>query len=237
MNSKTYRTLGMLVMTVAMAIAAMTTAVAQSNEGLRIGILGGANYNYVDVATQEFVRVPGNFASHDFSGASSFIGFGGVSGEYMFNNLIGATLRTTLDFRCVEKEDNGSTFTPHLVYVNIEPGVRLNLGMPQLHALVGGTIAIKAQAEYDYTTNDPESIGEIKGAKLDNVRDVAYGAWASLGYDIGLGETPCGIGLFATPFIEGSYLFDQKKPDMPMQDDKWWNTLTVRAGVQIKAQF
>jgi hypothetical protein len=98
-------------------------------------------------------------------------------------------------------------------------------------------VAIKAKAEYDYKTNDAEVASEVSGVKLNNVRDVAYGAWANIGYDISLGQTPCGIGLFATPFVEGSYLFDQKQSDVPMQDNKWWNTLTVRAGVQIKAQF
>jgi hypothetical protein len=238
MKRSDFRILAVLAMVSAVALLATSSAVAQSSEGLRIGILGGVNYNYVDAATEDFVEVPGNgsFASHDFSGASLIDGYAGLSGEYQFNELIGATLRASYDARCVEKEDNGSTFSPRLVYVSIEPGVRLNLGMPQLYAMVGGTVAIKAHTEYDYSPGTTEEAQDIVGADLDNVRDVAFGAWAGFGYDLQVAKMG-GMNWFVTPFAEASYLFDQKEADVPMQEEKWWNTLSVRGGLQLKLQF
>jgi hypothetical protein len=109
--------------------------------------------------------------------------------------------------------------------------------MPQLHALVGGTVAVKALSEYDYATNAPESGGNVNDATLNNVRDVAFGAWMGIGYDISLAPRSRIIGWMVTPFVEGSYLFDQKTPDAPLPDANSWNTLTVRAGVQLKAVF
>jgi hypothetical protein len=233
------RTLAMLAAAGLLAAFAVTTAVAQSSEGLRIGILGGINYNYLDVAMQEFVTIPGNtnFTLHDFSQGSEFTGFGGISGEYLFDDMIGAMLRTTFDYRCLSKEDNGSTFTPHLAYVTVEPGVRVNLVVPELHAMAGGTVAFRVLSEYDYTGGNFEGNRDVNDAPLENVRDVVFGAWAGFGYDIGL-EAPWGEkGMFITPFVEGSYLFDQKNPDRPLPEEKYWNTLTVRGGVQIKARF
>jgi hypothetical protein len=239
MNSKCCRILAALAFASALAMMVTPSALAQCSQGLRIGILGGVNFNYVDAPTQQFVQVPGNaaFAGHDFSKAYLFDGYFGLSAEYQFTDLIGATHRTTYDARCVSKEDNGSKFTPQIVYVSIEPAVRLNLGMPELHALLGGTVAVKAHTEYDYSPHESEVMREVKGADLANVRDVAFGAWGGFGYDVRLPDMAPGIGWYMTPFLEASYLFDQKKPDVPMQDDRWWNTLTVRGGIRLCAEF
>lgn len=220
------------------ALSAATVS-AQTTEGLRIGVLGGVNYNYVDAPTQQFVQVSDNshFAGHDFSKAAFFDGYAGVTGEYLFNSTIGATLRATYDARCVQKEDNGSTFTPHLTYISVEPGVRFNLGMPEFHANVGGTVAIKVQGTYDYNGDASEGVQEVKDVEMTNVNDVAFGAWAGLGYDIRLNDPRATVGWYITPFAEASYLFDQKKPDATMTEEKDWNTLTVRAGAQVKVQF
>src|SRR6478609_5563990 len=85
------RILKLLAVASAVAFAATTSAVAQSSEGLRIGVLGGVNWNYVDAPIQNFVHVPGNgnFASHDFSGASLIDGYAGLSGEYQFDDIVG----------------------------------------------------------------------------------------------------------------------------------------------------
>ncbi len=222
-----------------LTVSAMVSVIAQSNTGFRVGLLGGVNYNYVNAPTEEFVQVPNNtgFTLHDFSGASGLAGYGGVTGEYLFNDLLGVSLRATFDARCVEKEDGDAVFTPHLWYVGIEPGFRVNLGMPELHAIVGGTVAIKMLGEYDYEPGNAEGAQAIADQELQNVNDVAFGAWAGFGYDFRLTDENSGVGLYITPFAEGSYLFDQKEPDVEMADDEMWNTLTVRGGVQIKAQF
>lgn len=227
------------------ALAATTVAIGtsahaqESRNVVRVGIVGAANYNYVNAPTQNFVKVADNpnFASHDFSKAGGFEAYYGIMGEYLFNDMIGVTLRAAVDARCVEKEDNGSTFTPRLVYVNIDPGIRVNMGMPELHAMAGATVAIKGSAEYDYSPRAGEQVREIEGAEMENVRDVAFGAWLGVGYDIRLNDKSSDIGWYVTPFVEGNYLFDQKKADVDLVEDTMWNTLTGRAGIQLKVQF
>lgn len=241
MNRNNTTTLALCTLAAATALMAGNPAYAQQQDcALRLGIIGAANYNYVDAPIQKFVNVPSdpNFANRDFSKADGFEAYYGLVGEYQFNDVIGATLRAAVDARCVEKENNGSTFTPRMVYINIEPGVRVNLGMPELHATAGGTVAIKGSAEYDYSSpGSGEPRQNIEGADLQNVRDVAFGAWAGLGYDIRVNGKNSPIGWYVTPFVEASYLFDQKDADVAMPDDEYWNTLTGRAGVKVMVQF
>ena len=223
-----------------LAIAsAFNCAYAQDNEGFRIGVTGGVNFNYVDASIQNFVSVPDNpgFATNDFSGSYDFLGMGGIVGKYLFNDLVGVTLRSTFDSRCVEREVNGNTFTPHLVYVTVEPGIRINLGIPDLHAMAGGMIAFNVKNNYDYIPVSGEGNTQIVDADLMHARDIVYGAWAGVGYDIKVSGMECPVDLFVTPFLEGSMLFDQKEPDVPMPDDQWWNTMTARGGVQLKVAF
>ena len=234
------RALALCALAATTSITAGTVLHAQgSSNPLRVGIIGAANYNYVDAPAQEFVSIPNNpdFTSHDFSQAGGFEAYYGLVGEYLFNDMIGATLRATVDARCVEKEENGSTFTPKLLYINIEPGVRVNLGMPELHAMAGATVAIKGNATYDYSPRSGEPAQKVEDEDLRNVNDVAFGAWAGIGYDIRLNDNRDAIGWYVTPFVEANYLFDQKEADVPQQDEKMWNTLTGRAGLKLMVQF
>lgn len=240
MKRNVLNTLAALACAGAMAATFSSSALAQSsNEGLRVGIIAGANYNYVDAPTQKFVQTPanGNFTSRDFSGTSGFEVYTGLVGEYLFNDMLGVTLRASYDARCTEKEDNGATFTPRMLYVSIEPGLRVNLGMPELYVMAGGTVAITADAKYDYTPASGEPVQKVTDGELKNVEDVAFGGWLGFGYDIRMNDKRDNIGWYITPFVEGSYLFDQKDPDVAMDEDKLWNTLTGRAGVQVKVQF
>lgn len=240
MNRNRTITLALCALAATAPVLTGNSAYAQEcNHELRVGIIGAANYNYVDAPMQNFVKVTDNpsFANHDFSKADAFEAYYGIMGEYLFNDMIGVTLRAAVDARCVEKEDNGSTFTPRLVYINIEPGVRVNLGMPELHAKAGATVAIKGSAEYDYSPRSGEQAQNIEGAEMDNVRDVAFGTWLGFGYDIRLNDKASDIGWYVTPFVEGNYLFDQKEADVDLVEDTMWNTLTGRAGVELKVQF
>lgn len=239
MKKHALRFSAMLAIASAVVVSAMTSVFAQNTSSLRVGLLGGVNYNYVDAATQNFVQIPGDptFTLNDFSGASSLGGYGGIMGEYLFNDLIGVSLRASFDARCVEKEDGDAKFTPHLWYVSVEPGVRVNLGLPELHANVGGTVGINMLAQYDYAPGSFEGAQDVEGVDMENVNDVAFGAWAGLAYDFRLSAETSSLGLYVTPFAEGSYMFDQKEADVTLEEDEMWNTLTVRGGVQVKLEF
>lgn len=213
---------------------------AHAQGKIRIAAIGAANYNYVDAGLQKFVQLPGapGFSSADYSQASGLALSGGLGGEYLFNDQFGAVLNVLYDARYVQKEVAGAKFRPDLGYVSIEPGVRFNLGMPELSLTAGGTIAVKAFSKYNYTPGQTDEVArEIKSADLNNVRDVAYGAWLGIGYDFRLNDTRQNIGWYLTPFAQGSYLFDQKKQDVVTDEDPMWNTLSVRVGVQVKMQF
>ena len=75
----------------------------------------------------------------------------------------------------------------------------------------------------------------MSDADLRNVRDVSAGAWGGFGWDIALNPGSRSLWWYLTPFVEGSWLYDQKKADAPLSEpDKAWTTLTARAGVQVK---
>jgi hypothetical protein len=215
-------------------VMAMTSGIAaQAQQSWRVGLTAAANWNYVDAATEKFAPVP----SHDFSGANEFELYGGVSGEYLFNDLIGAVLNVAYDARGVEKKQDNATFSPEMRYVSFDPGVRVNLGMPELYVTAGGTVAVKVDSKYNYTPGSVAEEREVTDADLNNVRDVAYGAWANVGYDIRVNGAGEKLGWYVTPYVGASYLFDQTKAEANTVDDTKWNTLSVRGGVQVKLQF
>lgn len=242
MNTTGRRMMHVLAIAGMAIVSAFSCAYAQNNEGFRFGVVGGVNFNYVDASIEDFVNVPNNagFAANDFSGSYDFLGMGGIMGEYLFSDRFGVTLRSTFDSRCVEQEVNGNRFTPHLVYVTVEPGVRVNVGVPDLHAMAGGIVAFNVKHSYDYSPVIGEGNSEVVDADLMHAREIVYGAWVGVGYDVKVSGARCPVDIFVTPFIEGSMLFDQKEPDVAMANDSWWNswnTMTARGGVQIKVAF
>lgn len=237
MKHATSNLMRMLVVAGVVAVSAGMSVYAQ--QAFRVGVIGAANFNYVNAGTEKFLQVPGNpgFASNDFSGANDFELYSGVMGEYLFNNQIGVMLNVAYDARCVEKKTNDNTFSPHIKYISFEPGIRVNLGMPELYASAGGTVAVKAWSKYDYTPSGVDGARTVTDQDLANVRDVAFGAWANVGYDFRVNNVHDNIGYFVTPFVGASYLFDQMKSEANTVDDTMWNTLSVRGGVQVKMQF
>jgi outer membrane protein OmpA-like peptidoglycan-associated protein len=203
--------------------------------GFRAGVLGGINFNYIDAPTQRYVDVAGNpsFASHDFSKSNAFAPYGGVMAEYLFTRVFGLGLRATFDDRLVSKNVDGSEFTPQISYISFEPSVRLNIASG-FHFNVGPVVSIPINKVYDYTPGSGEGATTLSNIDLKNVRDVAFGAGGGFGYDIPLNTGTSSARWYVTPFIEGSWLYDQKTPDIAQSDVSKWSTLTARAGIQFK---
>lgn len=239
MNGPFARVCAMLAIVTVAILSAVSAGYAQGYEGFRVGLYGGVNFNYVDAATQRFVDVPGNpgFSTHDFSGSSDFVAMGGIVGEYIVNDLFGLALRAGYDSRCVTQEVDGSRFTPHLTYITLEPALRINIGMPEFHFLGGGTIGVNVLNEYDYSPKIGEGASEVIDADLMHASDFVFGAWGGFGYDLRITGAILPFDFVVTPFIEGSYLFDQKEPDVATSEDLKWETFTARGGLQLKLEF
>lgn len=202
----------------------------------RFGILGGVNYNYVEAPLQRYIYIGSDpfFTARDYTKASEIVPFGGVFAEYIFNRVLGVGLRASYDDRTVSKEVGGSTITPRIGYIAIEPALRLNI-YSGLHFNAGPSVNIPVRHVYDYTPVGNESGGPADDADLENMRDVSIGAWGGFGYDIPLNNGA--LRWYLTPFVEGSWLYDQKDADPALgnvEPDKKWTTLTARAGIQVK---
>lgn len=224
----------------AAAIAGMAcTASAQESAGdivrWRFGIFGGAAHNHLDAPMQRFVAIPSDpsFQSRDYSKSLGLAPYGGILGEYLPGGIFGIGLRLAYDDRSLSKDAGTTTFAPQIAYLSIEPSLRLNI-YEGLHLNLGPAFSIPIRHVYDYTPATGDAGGKIDDADLENMNDLCTGAWGGIGYDIPLnggGDSRWHL----TPFIDLSWLFDQKKPDVSQNDfSRSWTTGTGRAGVQVK---
>jgi hypothetical protein len=206
------------------------TASAQQSDRqqVRIGIAAGANYNYVEASAQQFIGNTGDasFSTSDFSDGTGPGIYAGI--------VAGVHLRGTFDERCVSQTAGSAELTSHLIYASIEPAVRINLSAPlRLHMLAGPSVSFPINAQFDYNGSQSESGRDMESVEMNNVNDVVFGGWVGFGMDISLGQA--NGSWFVTPFVEGSYVYDQKEADIrPAGFDNVWSTISGRAGVQLK---
>ncbi len=208
---------------------------------LRFGAFGGLNLNFLGAGYQQLIAVPGEnfrtFKLNDGTGIGPYIG---LIGEYNSGDILGVQVRLSYDYRGGELNDTAggenNVFGANISYFNVEPGLRVNLGNPDLHIALGPSIGFALKHDYTY---DPASDNtpSVEGQEIDKWNSVAIGVWGGLAYDINLSEPSSTSRWYLTPFVEGSWVFDQRKSDIPdLQDniDDVWSTVTARAGVQIK---
>lgn len=203
---------------------------------VRVGVAAGANYNFLQADAQEFIGNSGDamFASTDYSNMEGPGIYAGIVVEYDFSNVVGVHVRGMFDERCVSKSEGSSELTTHLIYASFEPAVRLTLSSPlRLHMLAGPSISFPVQAAFDYSTSRSEAPVDAESVEMNNVNDVAVGGWVGFGMDIALGNAASAW--YVTPFVEGSYIHDQKEADVkPAGFDTVWSTVSARAGIQVK---
>lgn len=208
---------------------------------LRFGAFGGLNYNFLGAGYQELRAVPGEnfrvFQLNDGTGLGPYVG---LIGEYNSGDILGVQVRLSYDSRSGELFDTtggqNNRFGANVTYFNVEPGLRINLGNPDLHVALGPSIGFTIDHNYDYDPND-DNVPQVEGQEIDKWNNVAIGVWGGLAYDINLSDASSTSRWYLTPFLEGSWIFDQRKSDLPdLQDniDDVWSTVTARAGVQIK---
>lgn len=208
---------------------------------VRFGAFGGLNYNFIGAGYQELRDVPGDnfriFKLNDGTGLGPYVG---LIGEYNSGDILGVQVRLSYDSRSGELFDTtggqNNRFGANVTYFNVEPGLRINLGNPDLHLALGPSIGFTIDHNYDYDPED-DNVPQVEGRDIDKWNNVAIGVWGGIAYDINLSDASSTSRWYLTPFLEGSWVFDQRKSDIPdLQDniDDVWSTVTARAGVQIK---
>jgi outer membrane protein OmpA-like peptidoglycan-associated protein len=230
--------LAMLCGTVHLTVTAQTLPSGDDGLRFRIGLLGGGSYNYVAADARDFITVAGDprFSSLDFSKSDGFAPFGGLYMEFPPNRLLSAYLRATYDDRSIAAKVSGAELDVNLAYITIDPGLRINLFGSTLHMLLGGSAQFNIIDRFSYHPDGGEGSITVDDADLINVNKTTLGVWGGFGYDIRLNPDSRGIGWLVTPFIEGSYLFDQFS--RPLDDgSEQWNTLTGRAGIAVAMEF
>jgi len=237
---------GLCALTLAIAFSASTVdaqvdRTPYSGAKNRFGILGGLNYNMVGAGQM-------NLPNTDRTGFDQFVlqdgwGLGPYAGlmyEYNSGGLLGFQARATYDDRRAQLRDPDKNLTldSRLAYLNIEPALRLNLGEPDFHMVLGPSIAFNINNGFTYSMPGASGVG----SEFENLNDYTFGLWGGFGYDILLSNLSSPTRWYLSPFIEGSWMFDQAQPpiadnnatDLKDNVDDNLSTVTIRAGIQLK---
>lgn len=238
--------LSMAICTAVLATAGITNTLQaqineeQGTEEIRFGFYGGVNYNMVGAGPMNLARISDNFSfiQKDLNDGRGFAPYFGAIGEYTTGDLLGAALRLSADVRTAQMEDeDGRVFTAKMSYITIEPGMRFNLGMPELSLSAGPAFAINLAGKYDYDPTSGDNVVQLQGEHIAGVNNVAYGIWGDFGYDIEITDEDAATPIQISPFLGVSWLTDQRKSDfVDVQDerDDVWSTVSIRSGLQVK---
>jgi hypothetical protein len=213
---------------------------AQGTEEIRFGFFGGANYNMVGAGSMNLARLSDDFSfiQKDLNDGTGIAPYFGAIAEYTTGELLGAALRLSIDIRTAQMEDeDGRVFTAQLSYVTVEPGMRFNLGMPELSLSAGPAFAVNLTGKYDYDPGSGDNVVQVQGEPINGINNVAYGLWGDVGYDIEVSPEDASTSIHLSPFLGVSWLTDQRKSDLLEQQDEVddvWSTVSIRGGLQVK---
>lgn len=213
---------------------------AQGTEEIRFGFFGGANYNMVGAGSMNLARLSDDFSfiEKDLNDGTGLAPYFGAIAEYTSGEILGAALRLSVDLRTAQMEDDdGRVFTARLSYITVEPGMRFNLGMPELSISAGPAFAVNLTGKYDYNPGSGDNVVQIQGEQISGINNVTYGVWGDVGYDITLTPEDASTPILLSPFLGVSWLTDQRKSDfIETQDevDDVWSTISIRGGLQLK---
>lgn len=234
------------------AVGSLSNAQAQqvyTGAPWRFGAYGGMNFNMAGVGSQTLQGIGTQFDQSHVNGTNDIIdgtGLGfyfGLLTEYNPGALFGGQLRVGYDDRRVMFNDwdianpSGQTrFTARMTYVSVEPMLRVNLGNPNFRLLAGPLLSFKIGTRYDYTPGRDETNPTIADQDIPNTNSFTYGVSGGLGYDILLNsKSASSTKWYLTPFVEASYMMDQRENnDRPTDRNDTWVTTSVRGGVELK---
>ncbi len=246
MNTKTIRSTGLSLLVAGLAAVGSTSQVAaqqtaQDNiPNWRFGVFGGLNYNLVGAGMQNLVNVGDTLFTQTRLGDG--YGFGyyfGLMTEFI-PGPIGFQLRAGIDDRRATLKDksdpnNNRQFSARMTYATIEPMLRVNLGGPNFHLTAGPSVSFVVSHKYDWHPGDNTSQA-IVDQPIENVNNPVFGVGGGIGYDWNINSKSSGTTKwYLTPFLEASYIFNQKKNDFPDQNrNDTWVTTSIRGGFQLK---
>ncbi len=197
---------------------------------MRFGITAGAAHNGAigDIRRLIVPADDGRVPLSDFSGASGLVPYAGLAAVYAPTGGFGGVLRFSFDDRSVSKTIDGTELAASALYLGIEPGLRLSLGSDRLHLTGGPSILVALRSRFSTTS----PAGATAEGEIDGARKVAVALWGELGYDIPLSAESSAWSWYATPFVQASYLFDQRAARPEWGGDPW-STMTIRAGASL----
>jgi outer membrane protein OmpA-like peptidoglycan-associated protein len=220
------------------AAAVNTNAQDQSGKlkQWRFGAHAGVSANFIGVGYQDFrtLGMGTNFEEKVINDASSFVPYFGLNGEYISGNWWNIMFRASYDNRSGKIEDEktpgSKSMEPSIAYLSLEPALRVNL--TQEFNVYGGPM---------FALNLQKSLGKIGGADvagdIPNFNGFSMGLWAGFSYDILLNDRLSTWHQYLTPFVEVSWLTNQKKVEFNVNQDALddiWSTVSVRAGAAFK---
>jgi outer membrane protein OmpA-like peptidoglycan-associated protein len=216
----------------------------------RFGVYGGMNFNIVgtgaqtleDIATTPQFGQPHTNGTDDVIDGTGLGFYAGAMAEYNSGGLLGGQLRVGLDDRRVNFNDwdvdnpqDQTRFSARMTYVSVEPLLRLNLGNPNFHLTAGPLLSFKVATKYDYIGRDETDSAAITDAEISRTNAFTYGVSGGLGYDILMNSKSTGrTRWYLTPFVEASYMMDQRERAEGGDRNDSWVTTSIRGGFQIK---
>jgi hypothetical protein len=216
---------------------------------LRLGVIGGANWNYVPIQANEYIEAPegSTFPSSSFPASQAYAPFFGVQADYDFRPIIGFHVRLTYDERNISNRDaGGARLDARLSYLSLEPAIRLtNSAATRIFLMAGPSLHLNLGHSYDFMPSDLRDT-PIHDAEIEYVNPVILGAWTNIGMDIPISVDPRGIGWYLSPVFEASYLFnqityeedeDEHDPTAPEEEYNQWTTVTFRGAIGVKYSF
>jgi outer membrane protein OmpA-like peptidoglycan-associated protein len=233
-------------------VLAGTTSGAHAQEtydgaAWRFGVFGGMNFNIVGAGSQELQGIGTNFSAPHNNGVDDIIDgtglglYGGGLVEYNSGQTFGGHLRIGLDDRRVKFNDwdvpdaSSTRFSARMTYVSVEPSLRVNLGSPDFHMLVGPLLSFKVSTKYDYVPGRDETSPAIADQEIPGTNDFTYGLSGGFGYDININsKSASSTRWYLTPFVEASYMMDQRDNTRDADRNDTWVTTSIRGGFQVK---
>jgi outer membrane protein OmpA-like peptidoglycan-associated protein len=199
------------------------------------------NYNLVGAGMQNLFGVGDTLFTQTRLGDGHGFGYYfGLMTEFI-PGPIGFQVRAGIDDRRATLKDqsdpnNNRQFSVKMTYASIEPMLRVNLGNPNLHLTAGPSLGFVVSHKYDWHPGDNVS-PDLVNQPIANTINPVFGVGGGIGYDWNINSKSAGsTRWYLTPFIEGSYIFNQKEVDFPATQQRGdaWATTTIRGGFQLK---
>lgn len=252
MKTNKYRILTYSLFTIIAAMATFDTMTAQVPEyrrpSWRYGISSGLQFNSASLGWQTLHGTDANFHSPEnniIRVDGSGMGFyGGIFGAYLPDSWWGIEMRISYDVRDALVEDITRkpvpSFDTKMDYLSFCPSIRIDQDfIPNLSVHFGPFVNVNLTGTYVYKPNITQSESE-PSTDITRRNIATYGIAGGFAYDIMLAEISNTSSMFISPFVDCSWLVNQRKSEgEPSQNSitDIWSTLSYRAGIRLSLDY